>query len=87
MFLRLPTVALLTAGTALAFSTAQAQTSGSCSGSSTMTPSTGSTMGSGSGSTGAVAFDPYSVGAIVDALDEVNITGEYRIVGSRKGGR
>ena len=85
MFLRLPTVALLTAGTALAFSTAQAQTSGS--GRSTMTPSTGSTMGSGSGSTGAVAFDPYSVGAIVDALDEVNITGEYRIVGSRKGGR
>jgi len=59
MFSRLLTVALLTAGTALAFSTAQAQTSGSSgtssgTGSSTMTPSTGSgssTMGSGSGST------------------------------------
>ena len=58
MFSRLLTVALLTAGTALAFSTAQAQTSGtSGTGStvgSTMTPSTGSssgtsTMGSGSG--------------------------------------
>ena len=56
MFSRLLTVALLTAGTALAFSTAQAQTSGT--GSSTMpkttTPSTGSsssTMGSGSSST------------------------------------
>ena len=59
MFSRLLTVALLTAGAALAFSTAQAQTSGSgsstgSSGTSTMTPSTGSgsgtsTMGSGSG--------------------------------------
>ena len=56
MFSRLLTVALLTAGTALAFSAAQAQTSGT--GGSTMpkttTPSTGSssgssTMGSGSG--------------------------------------
>lgn len=53
MFSRLLTIALLTAGTALAFSTAQAQTSGT--GSSTMpktttSPSTGSsTMGSGSG--------------------------------------
>jgi hypothetical protein len=61
MFSRLLTVALLTAGTALAFSTAQAQTSGSgsstgSSGSSTMTPSTGSgstgsTMGSGGSKT------------------------------------
>src|SRR5262249_9115069 len=63
MFSRLLTVALLTAGTALAFSTAQAQTSGTSSGtgSSTMpktttSPSTSSgssssTMGSGSGST------------------------------------
>jgi hypothetical protein len=62
MFSRLLTVALLTAGTALAFSTAQAQTSGTSSGtgSSTMpktttSPSTSSgtsssTMGSGSGS-------------------------------------
>jgi len=61
MFSRLLTVALLTAGTALAFSTAQAQTSGSSgsssgTGSSKITPSTpstgssGSTMGSGSGS-------------------------------------
>lgn len=63
MFSRLLTVALLTAGTALAFSTAQAQTSGTSgtgstggsTGGSTMTPSTGSgssgsTMGSGSGS-------------------------------------
>ena len=54
MFSRLLTVALLTAGTALAFSTAQAQTSGS--GSSTTAPSPtspspgSSTMGSGSGS-------------------------------------
>ena len=62
MFSRLLTVALFTAGTALAFSTAQAQTSGST-GSSTASPSTtspsttspspstgssGSTMGSGS---------------------------------------
>jgi hypothetical protein len=61
MFSRLLTVALLTAGTALAISTAQAQTTsgsgtGSSTGSSTMSPSTGagtsgSTMGSGSGST------------------------------------
>jgi hypothetical protein len=59
MFSRLLTVALLTAGAALAFSTAQAQTSGSgtgssSSGSSTMTPSTGSSgsiKGSGSTST------------------------------------
>ncbi len=59
MFSRLLTVALLTAGTALAFSTAQAQTSSSGSstgstGSGTVSPSTGSsgsTMGSGSGST------------------------------------
>jgi hypothetical protein len=59
MFSRLLTIALLTAGTALAFSTAQAQTSGTSgtgsTGGSTMTPSTGSgssgsTMGSGSGS-------------------------------------
>jgi len=61
MFSRLLTVALLTAGTALAFSTAQAQTSGS-SGSTTASPSTSSpspssgssssTMGSGSSSMG-----------------------------------
>lgn len=57
MFSRLLTVALLTAGTALAFSTAQAQTSGSGSTTapSATSPSTGSstgssTMGSGSGS-------------------------------------
>jgi hypothetical protein len=73
MFSRLLTVALLTAGTALAFSTAQAQTSGSSgtgssSGSSTMTPSTpstgsgGSTMGSGSSST-QQAQQPMSGGA------------------------
>jgi hypothetical protein len=52
MFSRLLTVALLTAGTALAFSTAQAQTSGSSSGSttapSTTSPSTGSSGSSGS---------------------------------------
>jgi hypothetical protein len=46
MFSRLLTVALLTAGTALAFSTAQAQTSGSTGSSST------SSMGSGSSSMG-----------------------------------
>jgi hypothetical protein len=59
MFSRLLTVALLTAGTALAFSTAQAQTGGTSSGTgnstmppkTTTSPSTGSsTMGSGSGS-------------------------------------
>ena len=64
MFSRLLTVALLTAGTALAFSTAQAQTSGSGTGtgSSTASPSTtspspstgssGSTMGSSGSSMG-----------------------------------
>jgi len=60
MFSRLLTVALLTAGTALAFSTAQAQTGGTSSGTgnstmppkTTASPSTGSsTMGSGSSST------------------------------------
>jgi hypothetical protein len=55
MFTRLLTVALLTAGTALAISTAQAQTSGSTTGSgsagsTTMSPSTGGSSGSTSGS-------------------------------------
>ncbi len=33
----------------------------------------------------AVALDPYGVGAIVDALDEVGITGDDRIVGISQG--
>jgi phage terminase large subunit-like protein len=33
----------------------------------------------------AVALDPYGVGAIVDALDEVGISGEDRIVGISQG--
>jgi phage terminase large subunit-like protein len=33
----------------------------------------------------AVALDPYGVGAIVDALDEVSISGENRIVGILQG--
>ena len=33
----------------------------------------------------AVALDPYGVGAIVDALDEVGITGQDRIVGISQG--
>jgi phage terminase large subunit-like protein len=33
----------------------------------------------------AVALDPYGVGAIVDALDEVGIAGEDRIVGISQG--
>src|SRR5215475_10496330 len=33
----------------------------------------------------AVALDPYGVGAVVDALDEVGIAGEDRIVGISQG--
>jgi phage terminase large subunit-like protein len=33
----------------------------------------------------AVALDPYGVGAIVDALDEVGISGENRIIGVTQG--
>jgi phage terminase large subunit-like protein len=33
----------------------------------------------------AVALDPYGVGAIVDALDEVGITGQEQIVGISQG--
>lgn len=33
----------------------------------------------------AVALDPYGVGAVVDALDEVGIAGEHRIVGISQG--
>ena len=33
----------------------------------------------------AVALDPYGVGAIVDAFDEVGITGQDRIVGISRG--
>jgi len=33
----------------------------------------------------AVAFDPYGVGAIVDALNDVGISGEDRIVGISQG--
>ena len=71
MFSRLLTVALLTAGTALAFSTAQAQTSGSSgsTGSITMSPSpsspspsTGSSSMGSSGSTTQQAQQPMSSG-------------------------
>jgi len=34
-----------------------------------------------------VALDPYGVGAIVDALDEVGISGQERIVGSSQGSK
>ena len=33
----------------------------------------------------AVALDPYGVGAVVDALDDVGITGEDRIIGISQG--
>jgi hypothetical protein len=70
MFSRLLTVALLTAGTALAFSTAQAQTSGSSgsTGSSTMSPSTSSpstspSTGSGSSTMGSSGSSMGSSGS------------------------
>ena len=72
MFSRLLTVALLTAGTALAFSAAQAQTSGSSTASpsttspsaATPSPSTGSSGSSmGSGSSTQQAQQPMSSGA------------------------
>jgi phage terminase large subunit-like protein len=39
----------------------------------------------GKGLLHAVALDPYGVGAIVDALDEVGITGQDRMVGISQG--
>ncbi|MBS0525077.1 MAG: hypothetical protein JSS04_15735 [Proteobacteria bacterium] len=65
MFSRLLTVALLTAGTALAFSTAQAQTSGTSSGtgSSTMPPKTTTSPSTSSGSSSMGSSGSSSMGS------------------------